>query len=295
MRRRRRDPRPRPHRRVAAARRAGAVRGRGSAGRPRPAPRRAPPASTWSTSSPRWSPRPTSWWWPPPLAAARRRADEVAAAVAGLERSPTVTDVGSVKAPIAALGRGGGLPDPSAFVAGHPLAGTERSGWASADAGLFAGTTWALSVDEPVALDRWATVARLALRPRVEVVPVDATTSTTARRRPRRATCPYLLAGLLAGAVDADAHPALARSLAAGSLASLTRVVRRPTAHASAGSWPPPTATRSPAEIDAFAARWSAWPTRLSGERRRRRRGAVRRRPAGHALLDAGAPARRGA
>src|SRR4051812_23717262 len=97
--------------------------------------------------------------------------DEVAAAVAELDVAPTITDVGSVKAPIAAHAAAV-LPDPSTFVPGHPLAGTGRSGWWGADAGLFAGTTWALSIDEPVDLDRWWQLAAWLCDLGVEVVPV---------------------------------------------------------------------------------------------------------------------------
>jgi prephenate dehydrogenase len=143
--------------------------------------------------------------------------DQVAAAVADLPRSPTITDVGSVKAPIAAHAARV-LPDPSAFVPGHPLAGTERSGWASADGSLFDGTTWALSVDEPAALDRWFDVAALLCGLGVEVVPVaseehDRTLALTSH-------LPYLLAGLFARRVDPQAL-----ALSGGSLAGLTRVV----------------------------------------------------------------------
>ena len=44
----------------------------------------------------------------------------------------TVTDVASVKGPVLAAAAGHG-----AFVPGHPMAGTERSGWGASSAGLF--------------------------------------------------------------------------------------------------------------------------------------------------------------
>jgi prephenate dehydrogenase len=146
--------------------------------------------------------------------------DQVAEAVAGLPRSPTITDVGSVKSPIAAHAAAV-LPDPSAFVPGHPLAGSERSGWASADASLFEGTTWALSVDRPASLGRWVDVAVLLCGLGVEVVPVandehDRTLALTSH-------LPYVLAGLFAGRVDPQAA-----ALSGGSLAGLTRIVSTP-------------------------------------------------------------------
>ncbi len=62
---------------------------------------------------------------------------QLADLVASPGRARLVLDVGSVKAAIARAGR----PLP-AFVATHPLAGSERSGPAYADAGLFAGCVW---------------------------------------------------------------------------------------------------------------------------------------------------------
>jgi prephenate dehydrogenase len=130
---------------------------------------------------------------------------------------PTVTDVGSVKGPIAALAAA--VPT---LVPGHPMAGTEHSGWEAGTADLFAGRTWALAVEPPVDLDRWAAVARLALAAGSEVVPVDSIEHDDVVALVSH--LPYVLAALAAGAVDAEGHPALARSLAAGSFDSLTRV-----------------------------------------------------------------------
>ncbi|MFT4298111.1 MAG: prephenate dehydrogenase [Aeromicrobium sp.] len=69
--------------------------------------------------------------------------------------SAVVTDVASVKAPVArALG---GTADAVRFVGGHPMAGTERSGPMAGSALLFEGRPWALvPVDgtSPEALER---------------------------------------------------------------------------------------------------------------------------------------------
>src|SRR5205807_9489542 len=51
----------------------------------------------------------------------------------------TVTDVGSVKAPIVAA------VDDDRFVGGHPMAGSEQDGLKGADATLFNGATWVLT------------------------------------------------------------------------------------------------------------------------------------------------------
>lgn len=130
---------------------------------------------------------------------------------------PTVTDVGSVKAPIAALADA--VPT---LVPGHPMAGTEHSGWDAGRADLFEGRTWALAVDPPVDLGRWADVARIALAVGATVVPVAADEHDRAVARVSH--LPYALAAVAAGLVDDSAEPELARALAAGSFRDLTRV-----------------------------------------------------------------------
>jgi len=72
-----------------------------------------------------------------PVTAIRRLLPVVAATVKG---DALVTDVGSVKQPILIAGDVA-LPG-GRFVAGHPIAGRERSGPEAADADLFAGATW---------------------------------------------------------------------------------------------------------------------------------------------------------
>lgn len=146
---------------------------------------------------------------------------ELGEAVGGrFSEAPTVTDVGSVKAPVAAVGAR--LPDPSVLVPGHPMAGTERSGWDAGSAELFVGRTWALAVDRPVDLGRWADVARVALAVGATVVPVAAAEHD--RTVALVSHVPYALAAVGAALVDDHDEPALARALAAGSFADLTRV-----------------------------------------------------------------------
>jgi prephenate dehydrogenase len=137
-------------------------------------------------------------------------------AAAGAD-GPTVTDVGSVKAPIAALAAA--VPT---LVPGHPMAGTEHSGWDAGTPDLFAGRTWALAVDPPVDLGRWGDVARMALAVGATVVPVAAAEHDRAVALVSH--LPYALAAVAAGLVDDHAEPALARALAAGSFRDLTRV-----------------------------------------------------------------------
>lgn len=145
---------------------------------------------------------------------------EVASALAGRSGPPTITDVGSVKAPIHDLACRV-LPDPSIFVPGHPMAGTERAGWASADPDLFRAANWALVVDEPVAMAHWLAVLDVALAIGAAVVPVGASEHDQAVALTSH--LPHLLAAGLRSLLDAEPSP-LAAALVGGSFRSATRV-----------------------------------------------------------------------
>jgi prephenate dehydrogenase len=60
--------------------------------------------------------------------------------------APVITDVGSVKGPIAAEAGRLGL---DTFVGGHPMAGTEGSGFDASSADLFRGRPWILTPSRP--------------------------------------------------------------------------------------------------------------------------------------------------
>jgi prephenate dehydrogenase len=73
------------------------------------------------------------------LAVPVRATAELCAAIAGsVADARLITDVGSTKADVVAAAEAR-LPDPSRFCGAHPMAGTEKSGPAAADAALFAG------------------------------------------------------------------------------------------------------------------------------------------------------------
>jgi prephenate dehydrogenase len=90
---------------------------------------------------------------------------QVVAAVVDAEC--VITDVGSVKQPIAAAAEKA-LPHPGRFVGGHPLAGSERKGIAAARPDLLQGATWVLTPTartDAAALERVQDlVARLGAR-----------------------------------------------------------------------------------------------------------------------------------
>jgi prephenate dehydrogenase len=129
----------------------------------------------------------------------------------------TITDLGSVKRPVLdTVGARYG----SRFVGGHPMCGTERSGFAAADPALFAGARWAVCLDEGTELPRWLRVAELALAVGAEVVPVTSDEHDAAVAAVSHV--PHLLAAALAAGA-AEAGP-LALALAAGSFRDGTRV-----------------------------------------------------------------------
>lgn len=145
-------------------------------------------------------------------------ADQVAATLAASREACTVTDVGSTKGQLCA-----GVPDPSRFIGGHPIAGSELRGAEHASAELFAGATWfltPLTETEPARYrDLHAFVTALG------AVPVAIDPQAHDRLLALTSHLPHALANLLlnqAGATRVDGHEALAT--AGGSLRDMTRV-----------------------------------------------------------------------
>ncbi|WP_301327803.1 prephenate dehydrogenase [Goodfellowiella coeruleoviolacea] len=154
---------------------------------------------------------------------------EVLRQVAATAPTCRLTDVVSVKAPVAAAVRR--LVPEARYVGGHPMAGVATSGWAAGSATLFQDAAWVVTVpDQPAAgaaggdpavdLDVFREVVELALAAGAHVVP------TTADEHDRAVAhvshLPHVLAAVLA-AVGAEAGP-LALALAAGSFQDGTRV-----------------------------------------------------------------------
>jgi len=138
-----------------------------------------------------------------------------------LPAAATITDVGSLKKPVAeamgAIGRAGH------YVGGHPMSGTERNGWPAASADLFIESAWVLCLsggEDDEHLDRWLEVAAVCtdLGARVVAMTPDEHDAAMAMI----SGVPHLLA-LALSAAAARADP-LIPALAAGSFADLTRV-----------------------------------------------------------------------
>jgi prephenate dehydrogenase len=129
----------------------------------------------------------------------------------------TVTDVGSVKAPIVAA------VDDARFVGGHPMAGSEQDGLKGADANLFNGATWVLTPTDDTDPSRYAD-----LRTTIGSIGAD-----VVELRPERhdalvalvSHVPHLTAATLMGiaASTAEEHATLLR-LAAGGFRDMTRI-----------------------------------------------------------------------
>ena len=133
------------------------------------------------------------------------------------DTSGTVTDVGSVKAPICRS------RDDPRFVGGHPMAGSELDGLDGADGDLFNGAVWVLTPVEHSDDTTFAQVASIVASLGAEVVALS----------PERhdqlvavvSHVPHLTAATLMGLASdrADEHAALLR-LAAGGFRDMTRV-----------------------------------------------------------------------
>ncbi|MDT7743595.1 MAG: prephenate dehydrogenase [Actinomycetota bacterium] len=144
--------------------------------------------------------------------------DDVLAVVGREAPDCRLTDVTSVKEPVAeAVGR---RAPAARFVGGHPMTGTEFSGWDAGSLQLFHDKVWVVATDDDTDLEVWTDVVALALACGATVVPAASDEHDVAVARISH--LPHLLAAVLA-AVGADGGE-LALALAAGSFTDGTRV-----------------------------------------------------------------------
>jgi prephenate dehydrogenase len=132
-----------------------------------------------------------------------------------------VTDLGSTKAEVMRWARAT-LPPEVAFIGGHPMCGSERSGIEGATPALFHGAVWCLTPRSPVeevsTARLTALIQRLGAHPRV----VQAERHDQAVARVSH--LPLTVAATLMRTVAAHEDAAFALSLAAGGLRDTTRV-----------------------------------------------------------------------
>lgn len=142
-------------------------------------------------------------------------ADEVRRMLAAT--SGVVTDVGSVKAAVAAE-----IADPR-FVGGHPMAGSELEGLDGADPNMFQGAVWVLTPSSSTADSTFSSVAAVVAELGADVVALpaerhDQTVAVVSH-------VPHLAAAALMSLASdrAEEHAALLR-LAAGGFRDMTRI-----------------------------------------------------------------------
>jgi prephenate dehydrogenase len=134
-----------------------------------------------------------------------------------------ISDLGSVKAPICREARRLGLS--SQFVGGHPMAGTERSGFGASSADLFRDHPWLLTPDgsSPRALRLVAAVVRATGARPVRLPPAEHD-----RAMAFLSHVPQIVAWALAAAAGADPVGARRRDLAGPGFRDMTRLARSP-------------------------------------------------------------------
>jgi prephenate dehydrogenase len=131
-----------------------------------------------------------------------------------------LTDVGTLKTPVLNAVRE--IVPHANFVGGHPLAGTEESGWAATDPMLFRDAPWTLTVEPDTDLDAWLRLTELVCD--LGARPVPATSAEQDAAVARVIGLPHVLAEALA--LIGLAGGPLGLSLAAGSYLSGSRVAR---------------------------------------------------------------------
>ncbi|MBE7188072.1 prephenate dehydrogenase/arogenate dehydrogenase family protein [Jatrophihabitans endophyticus] len=149
--------------------------------------------------------------------------DALRSVAAHLPPGTLLTDVGTLKVPVAAAVRE--FAPHATFVGGHPLAGVEDTGWAAADPLLFRDCPWALVLDEDATdaqLVAWLRLAGLVCDLGAKPVPTTAAAQDSAVARV--IGLPHVLAEALA--LTGLAGGPLGLTLAAGSYRSGSRVAR---------------------------------------------------------------------
>ncbi len=142
--------------------------------------------------------------------------------VAALRTGALITDVCSVKSSVLESAERHGLR----FVGGHPMAGSEQSGYGASLDSLFSGARWALTLEAETVLTDWLVVAQVAIALGAGVVPISAAAHDETVAAVSH--LPHVLAAALAGVIGGDDATAVRLGLAAGSFRDGTRVARSP-------------------------------------------------------------------
>ncbi len=153
-----------------------------------------------------------------PLLAMRELLAEMAPPLA---ETTIVTDVGSVKAPVASWAESL-VPAPGQFVGGHPMAGSEQSGVEAANSGMYRDCVWCLTPTDHTSTAALHRVARIveALGANPRILPPEQHDQAVALA----SHLPLLAASALTLTVAESPHAADAFALAAGGFRDTTRV-----------------------------------------------------------------------
>ncbi len=133
-----------------------------------------------------------------------------------------ITDLGSVKGRIVAAGKA--LFGPR-FVGGHPMAGSERSGFAAAKADLFEGAAWAIVRAAPFAFETDESARTLAeFTASLGANPIALDAERHDRTVALVSHLPHLLSFAFSGLIEGSPDAELARRMAGGSYRDIMRV-----------------------------------------------------------------------
>lgn len=146
--------------------------------------------------------------------------DALSSLAPDLAPGAVLTDVGTLKVPVLDAVRE--IVPRARFVGGHPLAGTEESGWGATDPLLFRDAPWTLTLESDTDLGAWLSVAELVCDLGAKPVPTTAAEQDAAVARV--IGLPHVLAEALA--LTGLAGGPLGLSLASGSYRSGSRVAR---------------------------------------------------------------------
>jgi prephenate dehydrogenase len=132
----------------------------------------------------------------------------------------TITDVASTKVAICRRAATHGLR----FVGGHPMAGSEASGYGASDPRLFVGRPWVVTRPEPADSSAEGRVVNLAIACGAEVVQLGAAEHDDAVAAISH--LPLVVAAALVESIATGAGWPLERRLVAGGWESMTRLAR---------------------------------------------------------------------
>lgn len=164
------------------------------------------------------------------LAVPMHAVGEVLDAVVEYAPNCGITDVVSVKTAVYEEIDARGLK--TRYVGGHPMAGTQHSGWKASETGMFKRAAWVITYDYAAEceaageeidsswIELFKTVTRMVEKLKAEAVPALVSNHDAAVARVSH--LPHVLAAALS--VVGDNGGVLAQSLAAGSFKSATRV-----------------------------------------------------------------------